>query len=251
MSEERVRRAGILVMLLLAIALVIGGNLWKSSLRAKQVVVRGVVYVEKNQVVQLAEVAPGTPLYEVDLTKVQRNVMSHYFIRRATVERDLPNTIRITVEERQPLAIVVDEKLSYLDDEGVVLPSAVSKAVMDLPVVSGVAKSVSLKPGLTVDNADVREALQVLALLKSSNREMYHRISEVQLRNGGDMVLLSAESGVPIIFGHGDVADKVARLEAFWAAEVANRGTQLLQYIDLRYADQVVARWTPSDKKAS
>jgi cell division septal protein FtsQ len=60
------------------------------------------------------------------------------------------------------------------------------------------------------------------------------------------MILTSAESGVPIIFGRGDIADKIARLEAFWALEVAERGAGELEYIDLRYRDQVVARWRNS-----
>jgi cell division septal protein FtsQ len=63
------------------------------------------------------------------------------------------------------------------------------------------------------------------------------------------MILTSAESGVPIIFGRGDIADKVARLEAFWSSEVLERGTKDLEYIDLRYHDQVVVRWAPEQVK--
>jgi cell division septal protein FtsQ len=54
---------------------------------------------------------------------------------------------------------------------------------------------------------------------------------------------------VPIIFGRGQIADKVARLEAFWASEVLERGTRDLEYVDLRYHDQVVVRWTAETAK--
>jgi cell division septal protein FtsQ len=57
-------------------------------------------------------------------------------------------------------------------------------------------------------------------------------------------VLFAAEGGVPIIFGRGELASKIARLEVFWNDVARARGPQNLQYVDLRYQDQVVARWT-------
>ena len=76
------------------------------------------------------------------------------------------------------------------------------------------------------------------------NRPLYHNISEIQLRNGGDIVLYSAEGGVPIIFGRGEMSDKITRLETFWNDIVRTRGVQDLQYVDLRYQGQIVARWS-------
>jgi cell division septal protein FtsQ len=81
--------------------------------------------------------------------------------------------------------------------------------------------------------------------MKTVNRPMYHNISEVQVRNGGDIVVYSAEGGVPIIFGRDDMPSKLVRLETFWNTIVRTRGTQLLQYVDLRYQDQVVVSWKP------
>lgn len=248
MSADRVRWGGVLTLVVAVVLLVVGGNLWKSNLRVKRVSVAGAVNVEANQIVQLAEIPQGMPLYDVDLTRVQRNVLSHYFVRRATVERDLTGGIKITVVERTPLAIVVGERMSYLDEHGVVLPSSISKAIYDLPVVIGIPADEKMTPGSIVRRDDVQEALLILSVLKDVNREMFHRISEVRVRGRNDMVLTSAESGVPIIFGRGDVADKIARLEAFWSLEVAERGAAELEYIDLRYRDQVVARWKNSEE---
>ncbi|MCU0454237.1 MAG: FtsQ-type POTRA domain-containing protein [Bacteroidetes bacterium] len=249
MSEERIRWTGVVALVGLVLLLVVGGNLWKSNLRVKRVAVAGAVNVETNQIIQLAEIPTGTPLYGVDLTRVQRNVQSHYFIRRATVERDLSGGIRITVEERTPLAVILGSPLWYVDDRGVVLPSSISKAVYDLPVLAGIPPGTRLAAGTAIEKDDVQEALLLLNVLKRVNREMFHRISEIRVRDGGDMVLTSAESGVPIIFGRGEIADKVARLEAFWASEVLERGTKDLEYIDLRYRDQVVVRWAPEQVK--
>jgi cell division septal protein FtsQ len=99
--------------------------------------------------------------------------------------------------------------------------------------------------GSIIKQPDIIEALQLLTTMKTVNRPMYHNISEVQVRNGGDIVVYSAEGGVPIIFGRDDMPSKLVRLETFWNNIVRTRGTQLLQYVDLRYQDQVVVSWKP------
>ena len=234
--------------LLLGLLLGIGGlivwsNAWKSNLTVDTVTVEGNRIVEANEVLQLAHVKTGTPMYDVDLTAIQKDVATNFFIKDAIVERDLPSTIRITVVERAPIAMVNRGTILYLDDEGVVLPHSISKETFDLPMLSGVPSGVALSVGTTVKHPDVQEALQILAASKAVNKELYHLISEIRLRNGGDLVLYAAERGVPIIFGHGAVADKMVRLEAFWNEVVRERGSQQLQYVDLRFDDQIVVRW--------
>jgi cell division septal protein FtsQ len=115
--------------------------------------------------------------------------------------------------------------------------------LFDLPVLSGISSEIALAPGVTMSNPDVHEALQILATSKFVGKELYHLVSEVRLRNGGDIVLYAAERGVPIIFGRGDIANKLVRLEAFWNDIVRERGSEYLQYVDLRFDDQVVVRW--------
>jgi len=242
MSEGRSKRAWLWFLLLTSLGLIAFSNYWKTSLKLKEVVIEGTRIVDKNELLQLSQVQTGTLLYDLDLTSVQKNVLSHHYVKDATVERNLPSSIRIAIVERQPLALVNGNEIRYLDEEGVVLPHSVSKALFDLPVLSGIPGSVALKLGSRIEHPDVQEALSILSTAKLVSRELFHLISEVQIRRG-DIVLYSTESGVPIIFGRGDAPAKLVRLETFWNEIVRERGAQNLQYVDLRYDDQVVVRW--------
>ncbi|HXG38938.1 MAG TPA: FtsQ-type POTRA domain-containing protein [Bacteroidota bacterium] len=228
------------------VGLIVWSNVWKSNLTVSKVTVEGNRIVEANEILQLAQVKPGTPLYDLDLAAIRDNVVSNFFIKDAVVERDLPSTIRITVRERSPIAIINRADILYIDEEGVVLPHSISKETFDLPILSGLSSIASLKVGATLRDDDVQEALTILSASKLVNKELYHLISEVHLRNGGDIVLYAAEWGVPIIMGRGDIACKLVRLETFWNEVVRQRGSQALQYVDLRYEDQVVVRWRSS-----
>jgi cell division septal protein FtsQ len=56
-------------------------------------------------------------------------------------------------------------------------------------------------------------------------------------------VLFTAETGVPVVLGRGDIAVKLVKLDGFWKQIVMQRGATQLKTVDLRFADQVVVRW--------
>ena len=247
MSTSRSPKFGFITLLVVVIGLIVSANLWKTSLRVQRVTVEGNRIVETAEIMQLVRIQKNTQLQDIDLTAVQKDILSHHFIKDAVVERDLPATLKITITERLPLAIVNSAEILYLDEDGVVLPHSISKQLFDLPVLSGISPEIALAPGGTINNPDVHEALQILATSKLVSKELYHLISEVRLRSGGDIVLYAAEWGVPIIFGCGDIANKLVRLEAFWNDIVREKGSQRLQYVDLRFDDQVVVRWNQKE----
>jgi cell division protein FtsQ len=247
MSTSRSLKFGFITLLVVVVGLIVSANLWKASLRVQRVTVEGNRIVETAEIMQLVRIQKNTQLQDIDLTAVRKDILSHHFIKDAVVERDLPATLKITITERLPLAIVNSAEILYLDEDGVVLPHSISKQLFDLPVLSGISPEITLAPGGTINNPDVHEALQILATSKLVSKELYHLISEVRLRSGGDIVLYAAEWGVPIIFGRGDIANKLVRLEAFWNDIVREKGSQRLQYVDLRFDDQVVVRWNQKE----
>jgi cell division protein FtsQ len=244
MNESKPKTFQALMLIALVICLAFGANAWKSSLKINQIKINGNRIVSTNEIIQLSQVQIGALLYKADLIAIQQNVISHYYIKDAVVERNLPNSINIHIIERIPVAMVNLSEPLYLDEDGVVLPKTVSCKIFDLPMISGISEIELSVLGSTITQPDEIEALQLLAVLRTVNRPLYHNISEIHVRNGGDIMLYSAEGGVPIIFGRGELPGKLVRLEIFWNDIVRTRGVQYLQYVDLRYQDQIIARWS-------
>jgi cell division protein FtsQ len=184
MKKIRSKKIILLSLLAFALMLVFGANAWKSSLKVAQIKVEGNLIVGTNEIVQLTQIQPGTLLYQADLTAIQRNVMSHYYIKDAVVERNLPNSISVSISERVPIAIVNRVETLYVDDEGVVLPRSISKKLFDLPVISGIPQSEELALGSTIRDDQTRQALQLLMTMRSINHELYYNISEIQVHYG-------------------------------------------------------------------
>ncbi len=250
MKTTRKLTFGFISLILFGGFLVAGANFWKASLTVQRVLVHGNSVVQTNEILQFAHVGEGSRMYDLDLMKIQKDVLSHYFIKEVVVERDLPSTIRIKVTERTPIAMINAGELRYLDPDGVVLPHSVSGELFDLPLISGISQDVSPNVGATLTHADIQEALAILSAARLVNKNMFHLISEVRLRNGGDIVLYTAEGSIPILFGRGDAASKLVRLETLWNEVVQERGSHWVQYIDVRFEDQVVVRWKEQQGKS-
>jgi cell division protein FtsQ len=231
------------LLLLAAAGLAAGANAWKRDLRITRVSIQGNRIVKHAEILSLAGIPSNEKLFGVDLFAVRRRVENNPFIRSASVNREAPDGISITVEERRPIAVLVLDRMLSIDDQGYVLPPVRSDDVFDLPVLTGELPEAECRPGKTVTSSGVREALEILSVARAAGEETSHLLSEIHLAGEKDIVMYATEAGVPVVFGHGNTAEKMVKLEAFWKQIVAQRGPGDLGSVDLRFADQVIARW--------
>ena len=229
---------GLLLALVLA-AFVVKVN-WQNHVPVKQVAVEGISILSKDEIVRLMKLPARVSMYDLDLTTLQKNILANSFVKEVVIKRDAPSLLRVTVEERKPSAIVAANELYYIDDEGMVLPYVASSETYDIPVITGIDSTESVRAGQKLYNRDVREALEIIRAAKEINAELFHNISEVSLRKGHDMILYSFELGIPIIFGKGKVVKKMVKLDAFWQKFLQGNEMKEIQYIDIRFDDQVV-----------
>jgi cell division protein FtsQ len=242
----RFRLRHIVLLAVLGVALAVAAlwaNLWKEDLRVREVVVRGNGIVPEKEILGLAAVQIDRKLFEVDLFAIRARVQKNAFIRGVSVNRDAPDRITIDVQERVPVAAVAMERLLYLDDEGFMLPHTRSEKIFDIPVLTGAVRRQEMVPGRQLSSPDIRNALALLSLARRFDDALYRRISEVHIDDSGDMTLYTCEGGIRVLFGRGGAPAKLAKLDAFWHAYVDHQGAAALEYIDLRFEDQVVVRW--------
>ena len=244
-QTRRRRWAAVMLILLLLVAglLGVGAHAWKEGLRISHLRVAGTRILAEREVIALAGIARNERLFGVDLNAIRVRVEQNPFVRSASVNLDAPDGITITIDERVPVAAIAVDRLLYLDADGVVLPPAEGGGILDLPVVTGHVQGTPCRPGVRLDADDIQEAIGILTTARMIGDDLYHLISEIHLDDGKDIVLIMAESGVPVLFGHGATVMKLLTLDAFWKNIVAEQGAAELKSLDLRFADQAVARW--------
>jgi cell division protein FtsQ len=72
---------------------------------ARTIEVTGIDMVTRDEVLDAAEVAPGTPLLQIDTGDVADRVATIRRVASTRVQRQYPSTLRIAVEERIPVVV--------------------------------------------------------------------------------------------------------------------------------------------------
>ena len=83
----------------------------------------------------------GTNLFQIDIARLQGDLRTLPWVSRVAVEKKLPDTLRIRIDERVPFALVVNgTTLQYVDDAGLAFANlSPQTGNPDLPVIRGAA----------------------------------------------------------------------------------------------------------------
>jgi cell division protein FtsQ len=111
-----VRRRLIAIMIMLVVTAVVCTVWFTPALGVREVEVRGAVHLTGDQVREAAAVEPGTPLVRVDVHAVDARVRELPRVAGVHVERLLPGTLRLTVDERDPVAMIISPDGAHLVD---------------------------------------------------------------------------------------------------------------------------------------
>jgi cell division protein FtsQ len=244
-NDDRSRWPAIAAILLsiLALGLAVSANGWKEDLKIGEVTVQGNRILSSETIIGLSGLHKKERMFGVDLFQVQKRLLQHQFIRSASVRRETPGRITVSVVERAPVAAISSGTMEFMDDEGYLLPPLVSDQIFDIPIITGTFSADDLVPGRQTRSPKLLSALSVILAMQAVGEVVYRNISEVHIVANGEIVLYTTEGAVPVYIGLEDFGKKLVSLEAFWN-QVAMRGdVRNLEYIDLRYDGQVVARW--------
>lgn len=106
--------------------------------RVNEVMVSGRQQTTREILVKALNVARGAPILAFDIADAKRRIEALPWVRASTIERMLPDTILISIVEREPLALwQLDSKLHLIDAEGEVILNDGLENYSDLLMVVG------------------------------------------------------------------------------------------------------------------
>ncbi len=109
-----------------------------AGLRIEEVLVVGRSNTERDHLLRALGTARNAPILAFDVALAKERVEALPWVRSASVERMLPDTILLTVEERQPLALWQnDGQFALIDYEGSIIQRQNLEAYQDLMIVIG------------------------------------------------------------------------------------------------------------------
>lgn len=206
----------------------------------KQVDVQGNSVLQKSEVTALTGTLRGINIFKLDLDEIKGRLNAHPRVLEARVERTLPESVHIHIQERAPFARVKLDRVYIMDNFGVLLAEAKDGTDLDrLPLVTGMtAKPVHLGENLSSDY--LIRALQMMHYLNLLDMFRGNSINRVEMINTHRAMFTTqnGKTNISVDLNHADENFSNLKLIHELIAEQGNR----IELIDLSFKDQVVVR---------
>jgi cell division protein FtsQ len=237
-------RLGLLVGAVTFLVVDVHGYMYSSPrFSISHIAVEGNVHVTAREIIATSGMAEGQNIFRASLTETAGAIRKIPWVREVRVRRSLPDQIEIEIAERTPVALVLSREIFFMDETGKVLAGYDKSEGIDAPFIT--ARGLGpLKPGANVSAEGVEDALEIIRLMDSTGVADSIPISEINIDDPSNIVMIAGRSGANILLGAGDLEGKLWRLARVASAIKSNSRFNIadLKKVDLRFGAIVPAK---------
>lgn len=244
-TRVRPRRRGLTPRLLLglqvaAVGLLAAVGAWTAwqrvfasdRLRVGRLEVRGSHFLSEGEVRALIGPAVGESILGLDIESLKARLRASPWVADATVTRTLPDTVRVEIRERLPLALAELDRLYLMDADGGLIDIYGPKTgAFDLPIVRGL---------IGVEEDSRRERARRAGALLSDLAELGSEVSEVYVLPSGELRVVLRGPGEVLLFGEPPYRERLVTFLSL-RQDLAERAPGTEQF-DLRFRGRIYAR---------
>ena len=151
-----------------------------AGLKLRHIQVRGRSHISKDTLLATLDLQLDVPIFSINLQDLHSRVSQIGWVKNVIVERRLPSTIHITLDERVPVALLQNETDHQLiDASGAIIEGADPRDFTHLKVVAGDNAAAHAAPILAALKTEPELFSEVWAISFRSERRW-----DVHLKNG-------------------------------------------------------------------
>lgn len=155
---------------------------------------------------------------------------------------DLGNQkVKVYLTEKNLEAVLLSAgEPHFISDQFQILPMLPNTKYLDLPVISNPESNQKLELLSYLKTDEIIQSFRIIEAIKLTNENLFKKLSEINLRNGGDIILSISGLKPPVLFGKGEAAKKMVYLDLMLNG-MTNSGSLVdsSEYIDLRFANEI------------
>lgn len=236
-NRHRLRAKKVLVFLanLLFGTVVITGGYWmfhriqedeRFAIRSIDIV--GVQQPRRAELTGILDQWSGANLFRLEMDVIRGRLASIEWIDEVTVEKLLPDRMRVEIQERIPQAIIaMDGRLRFIDGEGVPFGEvAETGSYLPLPKIEGMR------------DGQAQRCIEFLEMLEQSDPVLHSRIDRIRPAGSFGWEIVDRDLGTVVRVAEDDVSDKWRMLYRIVMAERLPGAA--IRYADLRFDSQIV-----------
>ena len=189
---------------------------WFSIKDTKNIEIAGLKRLQPEIILQLAKIGPGTNLLALKPFQVERALEAHPWIARASLTRKWPQRVYLHIQEREPVALVQEGELYYVDHQGRLFKPLSPGDPHDFPIITGLPRKF-----FSPDEGALPETMarisELMDLLKKTPPPLsLESISEIHVDLERGLTLYANGLGAGVDLGRDRYQEKLQRLAQAW-----------------------------------
>ena len=214
---------------------------FKKIYEVKEVNIYGTTFFDQSIIEEKSNDMMSYNIFNGDLKNYKDEILSFDHIIDCKISRKFPNTIDITIYEREPIALINSDELIILDSEGVCLP--VEYCDLSLPILTNFKSNPELYPkGSTTTSTNVLNSVALIRYTKDNYSMIYDEISEFVFNENSEYEIILKNGKTRIVLGSKNLQDKIKYLSSFQETLKEEKNIKDFKYIDLRYSKQIIVK---------
>ncbi len=212
----------------------------KGKEEIKMINIQGNNLLSKEIYSRFADLDEASIYDDLTLNIIKKRIEEHPYVAKAEVRSDGRGNVEVKIREKEIYAVLLNNNEPFFITNNFELLKIYEYTnYSDIPVISNVRFSEKLTPSKVLRNEDIIEAFRIIDAARITDIDLSKKLSEINLKYGGDVVLTFSGINYPIVFGKGSESKKMIYLSLVWE-RINNFSTETrnTEYIDLRFANE-------------
>lgn len=232
-----------IIFLIVIIGVLIGASISiddEEQTSIKLIELNGNVHLPKAEYYRFANLEDASLYGTLTPAIVKDRLEKHPYIQQVDAILN-ENTLVITIFEKKFEALIMHgNKECLVTVDNIKIPKLPHSEKIDYPIISNPLHDQKVNNFESVlSNSDIVTGLKIISTLKLIDPDLYENLSEIDLREGKDIVLQFSHFNFPIVLGRNNEIDKIMYLDQLVQSLDKKLLLNGLDYIDLRYSKHI------------
>ena len=197
----------------------------------------GNYHLSQNEYMKFAHIEDHETYSQLSSKIIKDRFEKHPYIKQVDILLS-ENTLTIEIFEKNFEALLMTNGKEYLvSDVSIIIPKLLKSEKIDYPIISNPSNGADIIEFSRANaNNDVKIGMKIVAALKILNPKWYDSLSEINLRDGKDILLQFSNLNIPVVIGRDKEIEKLVLFEKLIKKLDFNKIESTLTYIDLRHS---------------
>lgn len=177
----------------------------------KNIIVEQNEKISKEEIISLSKLQTEENIFKLSKNKVKKQIKQNSYIENVKIERKLPSTVVITVEERKPAYLLeYAGSYVYVDKQGYMLEINTEK--LEYPIIQGAeTSSETFIEGNRLINEDLEKLAMVYKIMEVAQvNQIANLINRIDIENEKDLKLIFETEGKTAYIG--DISNLITKI---------------------------------------